>query len=95
MTNATIFLINIYQKTLSPDHSWLSEFFPYGFCRYTPSCSEYCKQSLRERGLFKGLALTFWRLLRCNPWARFGHDPVTPIINNQETRNKQNPIINI
>lgn len=23
-----------------------------------------------------GFALTFWRILRCNPFSPFGHDPV-------------------
>ncbi len=75
-----IALITLYQKTLSPDHSWVAAYFPYGFCRYTPSCSEYAKQSLARHGLIRGLGLSFWRILRCNPWARFGKDPV-PTLN--------------
>ena len=27
-------------------------------------------------GLVKGLILTVWRLLRCQPFAKFGYDPV-------------------
>ena len=31
-----------------------------------------------SRGLFKGTALTVWRLLRCAPWHPGGVDPVPP-----------------
>ena len=76
MTRFLILLIKVYQKALSPDHSWVSGYFPDGFCRYTPSCSEYAKQALGRHGLIKGLYLAFRRVLRCNPWASFGPDPV-------------------
>ena len=36
-------------------------------CRYAPSCSTYALQAIRVHGLIKGLILTAWRLLRCNP----------------------------
>lgn len=45
-------------------------------CRFTPTCSEYALQAFRKHGLFKGLALTVWRILRCNPWGGSGYDPV-------------------
>jgi putative membrane protein insertion efficiency factor len=45
-------------------------------CKYEPSCSEYAIQAVRKHGLFKGSALTGWRLLRCNPWSHGGYDPV-------------------
>ena len=32
----------------------------------------------RLPGLLKGLLLTVWWLLRCQPFARFGYDPVPP-----------------
>ena len=47
-------------------------------CRFTPTCSEYAMQALEIHGLCKGLLLTLWRLLRCNPLCRFGFDPVPP-----------------
>ena len=33
-------------------------------------------QALAVHGLVKGLLLTVWRLLRCNPLCKFGFDPV-------------------
>jgi hypothetical protein len=45
-------------------------------CKYHPSCSEYAIQALRTHGLIRGSAMAGWRLLRCNPWSRGGHDPV-------------------
>ncbi|NBC17138.1 MAG: membrane protein insertion efficiency factor YidD [Bacteroidetes bacterium] len=44
-------------------------------CRYTPSCSAYAMQALREYGAVKGTILAVWRVLRCNPWGGHGHDP--------------------
>ncbi len=61
-------LINLYQLTLSPDHSWLRGRFPYGYCRHYPSCSEYAKQAINEFGIFKGSLLSIKRIVRCNPF---------------------------
>ena len=44
-------------------------------CRYTPTCSAYAMQALREYGAVKGTILAVWRVLRCNPWGGHGHDP--------------------
>jgi len=35
-------------------------------CTFTPSCSEYAKIALEEKGIFKGYLMTFDRLCRCN-----------------------------
>lgn len=45
-------------------------------CRYVPSCSEYAAEAVAFHGFFHGAALACWRLLRCNPLARGGYDPV-------------------
>jgi putative membrane protein insertion efficiency factor len=45
-------------------------------CRYYPSCSEYAAQAITRFGILRGLVLTGWRLLRCNPWSAGGFDPV-------------------
>lgn len=69
-----IFLISLYQKTISLDHGPLKSMFPYGYCRFYPSCSEYGKQSIKKEGLIKGIPKTIWRVLRCNPWNKGGVD---------------------
>lgn len=45
-------------------------------CRFTPTCSEYAIEALRERGAIVGLGLTVWRICRCNPACKGGYDPV-------------------
>lgn len=69
-------LISFYQKSISPDHSWLRMFFTNGYCRFYPSCSEYSKQAINRHGPFKGGLMAAWRILRCNPWNKGGYDPV-------------------
>ncbi|MBI5411737.1 membrane protein insertion efficiency factor YidD [Candidatus Peregrinibacteria bacterium] len=70
-----IFLIRIYQKTLSPDHGFLlKKLFPNGYCQFRPSCSEYACLALKKDGLIKGGAKSVWRVLRCNPWSHGGLD---------------------
>jgi len=67
-------LIWLYQKTFSFDHGPLKIFFPRGFCRFYPTCSEYSFQTIKKRGLFIGLPKSIWRVLRCNPWSKGGVD---------------------
>lgn len=72
-----VFLISLYQKFLSPDHSfWAKHFFPHGYCKYYPTCSEYGKHSIKKHGLIVGSAKVVWRILRCNPWGKGGIDNV-------------------
>lgn len=47
-------------------------------CRFYPTCSEYALSAIKYYGLFKGILLTFRRLLRCHPWCDGGYDPVLP-----------------
>lgn len=63
-----IFIIRIYQHTLSP--------LLGASCRYEPSCSQYGIEALKKYGIFKGGYLTIKRILSCNPWGGHGHDPV-------------------
>ncbi len=64
-----VFGIKVYQLTLSPDHSYLvKSLYPYGFCRFYPSCSEYSKIAIIKHGVVKGGYQSVWRLIRCNPW---------------------------
>lgn len=45
-------------------------------CRFTPTCSCYCMEAVREWGILCGSGLTIWRLLRCQPFGKGGYDPV-------------------
>ncbi|HQM18724.1 MAG TPA: membrane protein insertion efficiency factor YidD [Candidatus Paceibacterota bacterium] len=69
-------LIRLYQKTLSFDHGPLKVFYPYGFCRFTPTCSEYGIQAIEKYGPIKGGFKSAWRIIRCNPFNKGGYDPL-------------------
>ena len=69
--------IKLYQKTISFDHGIFSCLFPYGFCRFYPTCSEYSYQAIERYGLIKGGLKSLWRILRCNPLNKGGYDPVS------------------
>ena len=72
-----IFLIVGYQWTIPPDHGVLVRWmFPYGYCRYHPTCSEYARRAVERYGAVRGLARAVWRVLRCNPWSKGGVDEV-------------------
>jgi len=45
-------------------------------CRYVPTCSEYAAEAVARYGFWHGATLAVWRVLRCNPFARGGYDPV-------------------
>ena len=60
-------LIDIYQKTPGNFHN---------NCRFIPTCSNYAKEAIMTYGSIKGSYLAIKRILRCNPWAKGGYDPV-------------------
>ena len=61
-----LFLVLVYQRTLSPDHGMLKPWFPYGYCKFYPSCSMYAVMVLREQGVL-GLPKIIKRLISCRP----------------------------
>ncbi|MDD5623783.1 MAG: membrane protein insertion efficiency factor YidD [Candidatus Peribacteraceae bacterium] len=61
-------LIALYQATLSPDHGPLRHLWHYGYCRHSPTCSEYGRRVITERGAIVGSLLLLKRLLSCHPW---------------------------
>jgi len=61
-------IIKFYQNFISP-------LLP-STCRYSPTCSEYAKQSLVKHGLIKGSFISIKRIIKCNPWGGNGYDPV-------------------
>jgi putative membrane protein insertion efficiency factor len=69
-TGFFLLLIIFYRKCVSP-------LLPPA-CRYSPTCSAYALEALREHGFFVGLFLSAWRILRCNPFGGRGYDPVPP-----------------
>lgn len=44
-------------------------------CLYEPTCSEYMKRSINNKGVIRGILIGSWRLLRCNPFSKGGYDP--------------------
>jgi putative membrane protein insertion efficiency factor len=54
---------------------WISPWLPPA-CRFHPTCSEYAREAVAVHGVWRGLGLALWRLLRCQPFSRGGFDPV-------------------
>ncbi len=65
-----IALVKFYRKFISPNKP--------PCCRFEPSCSQYSIDAFTKHGAIKGLGLTVWRILRCNPACKGGYDPVPP-----------------
>ena len=47
-----------------------------GSCRFLPSCADYAAEAVERHGVLRGTALAVWRVARCHPLCRAGHDPV-------------------
>ena len=43
---------------------------------HTPTCSQCAIEAIERYGALKGSYLTTKRILRCNPFAKGGYDPV-------------------
>jgi len=61
-------LIRLYQKGISQ--------YTQPHCIYIPTCSSYALEAIERFGAVKGGLLSLWRILRCNPFAKGGFDPV-------------------
>jgi len=61
-------IIKIYQKIISP-------LLPPK-CRFSPTCSEYGRQSIIKYGPRKGGWLAIKRISKCHPWGGNGEDLV-------------------
>ena len=60
-----------YKKHISP------VFEHFGIhCKFYPSCSEYMMEAINKYGALKGVFLGIKRLIRCNPFAKGGYDPL-------------------
>lgn len=68
MKKVLIALIRLYQRTISGKSPPV--------CRFTPTCSAYAIEAIERFGVIKGGGLAIWRILRCNPFGKYGYDPV-------------------
>lgn len=68
MKGPVIRTIRFYKRRISP-------LFPPS-CKFHPTCSQYTIASVQKYGVFKGMAMGTWRILRCNPFSKGGFDPV-------------------
>ena len=72
LTSIIIKIIKVYKFLISPILG--------NSCRYIPTCSEYTIDALKTFGLFKGLFLSFKRIISCHPIKLLGggegFDPV-------------------
>lgn len=66
--------IKKYQKYVS---GALADDRDYG-CKYTPSCSHYGQDAVKEYGLGEGSVMAFMRMMRCHKNTEGGFDPVIP-----------------
>lgn len=60
--------LRFYRRVLSP--------LKPAMCRFSPTCSQYAIEAVERHGLVRGGALATWRILRCHPLCKGGHDPV-------------------
>ena len=61
-------IVGLYRLAISP--------FLAPCCRFRPTCSEYALEALARHGALAGGWLALCRIVRCNPWCRWGYDPV-------------------
>jgi len=68
MSHVLVYIVRAYQLTIGT-------ILPK-VCRFEPSCSTYAIGAFKEHGFFRGLVLSLYRILRCNPFCHGGWDPV-------------------
>ncbi len=65
MKKIILTLINFYQKIIAVA---LFNLGLKGSCRFYPTCSEYAKISIKEKGIIEGGKMAVIRLLKCQPF---------------------------
>ncbi len=60
-------VVSLYQMCISP--------LIGSRCRFQPTCSRYCIESVRRYGAIRGSLRGIWRICRCHPWHPGGYDP--------------------
>ena len=59
LTSIILFFIKFYNYFVSPMLGVK--------CRFLPSCSEYCQESLKKHGILKGGLYSLKRISKCHP----------------------------
>lgn len=69
---------HLYKRFIStPLHALTNSLFgPSQGCRFSPTCSEYSRESIHKYGIIHGVKLSLLRILRCHPLSAGGYDPV-------------------
>lgn len=67
-TRGLLYVIELYRTMISPLRP--------PSCRFTPTCSQYAVDALREFGFARGTWLSLARLAKCGPWHHGGWDPI-------------------
>jgi len=70
-------LARLYQLLISP--------FTPGSCRFDPTCSQYAIEAINRFGLIKGSVVSLKRIARCQPFGKWGFDPVPSSIKTRRT----------
>ncbi|WP_367341996.1 membrane protein insertion efficiency factor YidD [Limosilactobacillus sp.] len=68
-------LVKVIQWMVRFYQHFISARRPYRVCRYYPTCSQYMLEATERFGV-KGVLMGIARLLRCQPFAKGGYDPV-------------------
>lgn len=76
MRTILVFLVRTYQAYLRPHL--------IGCCKFHPTCSEYCIESLQTHGVVRGTWFSIKRVFRCHPLTRGGIDLVPPRVGRVE-----------
>ena len=67
MKKMLIQILNFYQKIIAVI---LLNLGLKGNCRFSPTCSEYAKISISQKGIIKGGYQSLIRILKCQPFYR-------------------------
>jgi putative membrane protein insertion efficiency factor len=66
MKKIVLLFINLYKNFFS--YTLKSIVGVNSCCRFSPTCSEYARISVKEKGVLKGSQLSLIRLLKCQPF---------------------------
>ncbi|MFZ4404849.1 MAG: membrane protein insertion efficiency factor YidD, partial [Pseudobdellovibrionaceae bacterium] len=67
MSEGLFLLVRAYRNSLS--------IYLGGACRFTPSCSCYAEECLKNHDPLRAVILICGRLLKCRPGGPYGYDP--------------------